>query len=130
MLQNLVTVLIADDEASIRLLVRATIESGDYRVVEAADGDEAWTLIKQYKPLLVLLDVQMPGRTGLEILGSIKSDLALKATRVILLTATAMQADVEAGITAGADFYLTKPFSPIDLLTHVEEALRLVEARS
>jgi two-component system, OmpR family, phosphate regulon response regulator PhoB len=118
-------VLIADDEPSMRLLVHATIESDDYKVIEAADGDEAWTMIRQYKPSLVLLDVQMPGRTGLEILASIKSDPALKATHVILLTAKALEADVEAGMTAGADFYLTKPFSPLDLLTRVEEALRL-----
>jgi two-component system phosphate regulon response regulator PhoB len=123
-LQTLATVIIADDEPSMRLLVHATIESDDYKVIEAADGDEAWTLIQQYKPALVLLDVQMPGRTGLEILSSIKSDPALKTTRVILLTAKALEADVDAGMTAGADFYLTKPFSPLDLLTRVEEALR------
>jgi CheY-like chemotaxis protein len=122
---TLATVLIADDEPSMRLLVHATIESDDYKVLEAADGDEAWTLISQFKPSLVLLDVQMPGRTGLEILGMIKSDPALASTRVILLTAKALVADVEAGMTAGADFYLTKPFSPLDLLTRVEEALRL-----
>jgi DNA-binding response OmpR family regulator len=121
---TLATVLIADDEPSMRLLVHATIESDDYKVLEAADGDEAWTLIQKFKPLLVLLDVQMPGRTGLEILGMIKSDPSLSATRVILLTAKALVADVEAGMTAGADFYLTKPFSPLDLLTRVEEALR------
>lgn len=121
---TLATVIIADDEPSMRLLVHATIESDDYKVLEAADGDEAWTLIQQFKPMLVLLDVQMPGRTGLEILGMIKSDPSLSATRVILLTARALVADVEAGMTAGADFYLTKPFSPLDLLTRVEEALR------
>jgi DNA-binding response OmpR family regulator len=121
---TLATVLIADDEPSMRMLVHATIESDDYKVLEAADGDEAWALIQKFKPLLVLLDVQMPGRTGLEILGMIKSDLSLSNTRVILLTAKALVGDVEAGMTAGADFYLTKPFSPLDLLTRVEEALR------
>jgi two-component system phosphate regulon response regulator PhoB len=123
-LQTLQTVLIADDEPSMRLLVHATIESDDYKVIEASDGDEAWAKIQQFKPTLVLLDVQMPGRTGLEILASIKSDASLKATRVILLTAKALEIDVDAGMTAGADFYLTKPFSPLDLLTRVEEALR------
>jgi CheY-like chemotaxis protein len=121
----LATVLIADDEPSMRLLVHATIESDEYKVLEAADGDEAWTLITQFKPSLVLLDVQMPGRSGLEILGLIKGDPGLASTRVILLTAQALVADVEAGMTAGADFYLTKPFSPLDLVTRVEEALRL-----
>jgi CheY-like chemotaxis protein len=124
-LQVLRTVLIADDESSMRLLVHATIESDDYRVVEAADGAEAWEMIQQQKPSLVLLDVQMPGRSGLEVLRSIKADPSLSATRVILLTSKAQESDIEAGLIAGADFYLTKPFSPLDLLTRVEEALQL-----
>jgi len=119
------TVLIADDESSIRLLVHATIESDDYRVVEASDGAQAWALTQELKPKLVLLDVQMPGRSGLEVLRSIKADDGLKATRVILLTSKAQERDIEVGLIAGADFYLTKPFSPLDLLTRVEEALEL-----
>ena len=124
-LQVLRTVLIADDEPSMRLLVHATIESDDYKVVEAADGMEAWAMIQRYKPSLVLLDVQMPGRSGLEVLRSVRADPSLLATRVILLTSKAQEHDVEAGLIAGADFYLTKPFSPLDLLTRVEEALQL-----
>jgi len=124
-LQVLRTVVIADDEPSMRLLVHATIESDDHRVVEAVDGVEAWTLIQQHKPQLVLLDVEMPGLSGLEVLRAIKADPSLVATRVILLTSKAQESDVEAGLIAGADFYLTKPFSPLDLLTRVEEALQL-----
>ena len=117
------TVLIADDEPSMRLLVRATIESDQYEVLEAGDGDEAWNLIREHKPSVVLLDVQMPGRTGLEVLALIRSDPSLSATRVIMLTAKALKVDMELGLTAGADLYLTKPFSPLDLLTRVDEAL-------
>ncbi|HEY5021207.1 MAG TPA: response regulator [Gemmatimonadaceae bacterium] len=124
-LERLRTVLIADDESSIRLLVHATIESDDYAVVEAADGAQAWELTKELKPSLVLLDVQMPGQTGLEVLRSIKADPGLAQTRVILLTSKAQERDIEVGLIAGADFYLTKPFSPLDLLTRVEEALEL-----
>jgi CheY-like chemotaxis protein len=124
-LEQLRTVLIADDESSIRLLVHATIESDDYTVVEAADGAQAWALTKELKPSLVLLDVQMPGQSGLEVLRSIKADPGLKETRVILLTSKAQERDIEVGLIAGADFYLTKPFSPLDLLTRVEEALQL-----
>ena len=124
-LELLRTVLIADDESSIRLLVHATIESDDYAVVEAADGAQAWALTQDLKPALVLLDVQMPGQSGLEVLRSIKADPGLKGTRVILLTSKAQERDVEIGLIAGADFYLTKPFSPLDLLTRVEEALEL-----
>jgi len=124
-LQILRTVLIADDESSLRLLVHATIGSDDYTVVEAADGTEAWAMIQQHKPSLVLLDVQMPGQSGLEVLRLVKEDPSLVATRVILLTSKAQEKDVEAGLIAGTDFYLTKPFSPLDLLTRVEEALQL-----
>jgi DNA-binding response OmpR family regulator len=106
-----------------RLLVHATIQSDAYNVVEAADGNEAWMLIQLYKPSLVLLDIQMPGRSGLDILALIRSDPNLQATRVILLTAKALAADVEAGMRAGADLYLTKPFSPLELLTRVDEAV-------
>ena len=121
--QTLATVLIADDEPSMRLLVHVTIESDNYRVLEAADGDEAWDLIKRHKPSLVILDVQMPGRTGFEILGSIKADPTLTGVRVILLTARAIEAEVAAGMTSAADFYMAKPFSPLELLTRVGEAL-------
>ncbi len=124
-LERLRTVLIADDESSIRLLVHATIESDEYAVVEAADGAQAWALTKELKPSLVLLDVQMPGQSGLDVLRSIKADPGLAETRVILLTSKAQERDIEVGLIAGADFYLTKPFSPLDLLTRVEEALEL-----
>jgi CheY-like chemotaxis protein len=122
---SLATVLIADDEPSMRLLVHTTIESDHYQVVEAGDGTEAWALIKQHKPAVVLLDVQMPGLSGLEVLAMIRSDPGLGATRVILLTAKALASDRAAGMAAGADYYLTKPFSPLDLLTRLEEALTL-----
>jgi len=121
--RNNVTVLIADDEPSMRLLVRATIESDQFEVLEAGDGEEAWNMIREHKPSVVLLDVQMPGRTGIEVLALIRSDPSLSATRVIMLTAKALKTDMELGLTAGADLYLTKPFSPLDLLTRVDEAL-------
>lgn len=123
--QAIATVLIADDEPSMRLLVHTTIESDDYQIVEACDGDEAWAMIKQHTPSVVILDLQMPGKNGLEVLGLIRSDPALNATRVIVLTAKALADDVATGLTTGADFYLTKPFSPLDLLARVDEAFRL-----
>ena len=119
------TVLIADDEPSMRLLVHTTIESDAYDVAEVADGDEAWAFVKEHKPELVLLDIQMPGRNGLELLKAIRSDATLNGTRVILLSAKALVADVEAGMAAGADFYLTKPFSPLELLNRVADALEM-----
>lgn len=119
------TVLIADDEPSVRMLVQATIDPDGYNVIEATDGNEAWALILEHRPSLVLLDVRMPGRTGLDILRAIRSEPNLIGTKVILLTASAQESEINAGLVAGADFYLTKPFSPRDLLSRVDEALML-----
>jgi CheY-like chemotaxis protein len=117
------TVLIADDEPSMRLLVTATIASDRIAVLEAADGDEAWALIERHRPELVLLDVQMPGQTGIELTHRIRSDPSLFGTRIVILTSKAQATDVASGLAAGADLYLTKPFSPISLLAYVEQAL-------
>jgi len=122
---NAPTVIIADDEPSVRLLVQATVAQDNLRVIEAEDGDEAWALIQQWRPKVVLLDVRMPGRTGLEILSAIKANSNLAETRVILLTASAAESDIAAGLAAGADAYLTKPFSPRELLARLDEALWL-----
>src|SRR5260370_32868324 len=121
-LQALRTVVIADDESSMRLLVHATIESDDYYVVEAVDGAQAWGMVQKHRPALVLLDVQMPRQSGLEVLRLIKADPSLAATRVILLTAKAQEAEIESGLIAGPDVYLAKPFSPRGLLPRVDEA--------
>jgi CheY-like chemotaxis protein len=106
-----------------RLLVTATIASDQITVLEAADGDEAWTLIERHRPELVLLDVQMPGQTGIELTHRIRTDPNLVGTRIVILTSKAQATDVASGLAAGADLYLTKPFSPISLLTYVEQAL-------
>ena len=108
-----------------RLLVNATIASDQYAVIEAADGDEAWQLLVEHEPAVALLDVQMPGRSGLELARAIRSEPQLSDTHIVLLTSKAQDADIRAGIAAGADRYLTKPFSPLELLTVVEEALGL-----
>ncbi len=76
-----------------------------------------------FKPHVALLDIQMPGRTGLELTRTIKGDSSLADIRVILLTAQAQERDIEAGTAAGADRYLTKPFSLLELLDALEQAL-------
>jgi CheY-like chemotaxis protein len=116
-------VVIADDEPSLRLLVAATIETDDCEVLQAADGDEAWALVQQHHPDLVVLDVQMPGRTGLEVAQQIRDDPALAKTPIIMLSAKAQEADIAKGRAAGADLYILKPFRPDELLTAVEQAL-------
>ena len=117
------TVVIADDEHSLRLLVSATIASDELEVLEAGDGDEAWRLSQQHRPDVALLDVQMPGMTGLELTRAIKASPELAGTRVVLLSAKAQGMDIQAGLGAGADRYLTKPFSPFDLLAVLDDLL-------
>jgi len=116
-------VLVADDEPSLRLLVSATIASDDYTLLEAANGDQAWQLLLQHRPVVALLDVQMPGQTGLQLTRAIKSSPLLAGTNVVLLTSKAQATDITSGLAAGADHYLTKPFSPLELLSVLEQAL-------
>ncbi|MFN0071629.1 MAG: response regulator [Chloroflexota bacterium] len=117
------TVVVADDEPSLRLLVSATIASDECHVLEASDGDEAWHLLHTHRPDVALLDVQMPRMTGLELTRAIKSSSALRATRIVLLSAKAQESDVQDGLDAGADRYLTKPFSPFELLAIIDDLL-------
>jgi len=114
------TILIADDEAQVRLLVHVTIASDAYLVLEAGDGDEAWEILQTCRPDVVLLDVQMPGRDGFALTRAIRADPLLAQTRVILLTGAATPEHVAAGRAAGTDHYLTKPFSPLQLLATIE----------
>jgi DNA-binding response OmpR family regulator len=115
------TLLIADDEAGIRSLVRMTLADSAYEIIEASDGHEALALAKEHKPKLALLDVQMPGLSGLEVCRQLKSDAETQDIFVVMLTARAQEADVEAGNLAGADDYFTKPFSPVALMRKVDE---------
>lgn len=117
------TVLIADDDPAIRLLVAATLASDKYSVLEAADGEEAWRLIRQFHPAVAILDWEMPGYEGLELTAVIKGDPQLWDITVIILTGRTDRADREAGARAAADLYLIKPFSPKDLFDAVERAL-------
>lgn len=116
-------VLVADDEPRMRALICASIEGITGGVLEAGDGDEAWKLLVQHRPRLALLDVQMPGRTGLELTRQIRGEDTLRETRVILISAKAQDEDVVAGMEAGADRYITKPFSVRALAETVEQTL-------
>ena len=114
------TILVVDDEPSIVDLVRFTLEDADVRVVEASDGAEALVLARRIKPDLILLDVQMPRLDGLEGCRQLRREPAFARAPIILLTAAGQEADRARGLGAGADEYLTKPFSPLALLALVE----------
>ena len=115
--------LVCDDEPVLRMLVRATLDQGDYIVVEASDGDEALARTRSDHPDLILLDMMMPGRSGGDVLAELRRDPATALTPVIMLTARAQSSDREAMNLAGANHYLTKPFSPVGLAALVEEVL-------
>ena len=110
-------ILIVDDHADIRKLIRMTLEFEDYEILEAADGESAVTLAQSFDPDLVLLDVMMPGAfDGLEACRRIRALPALAGVHVMLLSARGQARDREAGLQAGADAYLVKPFSPLQLI--------------
>jgi DNA-binding response OmpR family regulator len=117
------TVLVVDDEPSIVELVRVTLEDDRVRVVTAADGAEALDAVLTDRPDLVLLDVNLPDLSGLEVCRRLRADARTRGTKIVMLTAAAQRDDVERGQAAGADDYLTKPFSPVRLLSLVETLL-------
>ncbi len=116
-------VLVADDDPDILQLVTFQMERAGYQVVRAADGEEALRLARELEPDLAVLDVMMPKLTGYDVTRKLREEGATRDIPVILLTARVQEADVEEGFEAGADDYLTKPFSPQELLERVEAIL-------
>ena len=119
----MLTVLIADDEPNVVELVRVTLEDDRVRVLDAPDGGTALSLAAAFRPELVLLDVELPDVSGLEICRRLTREPEFAAPRVVMLTAAAQADDVARGLAAGAALYLTKPFSPVRLLSLVERLL-------
>jgi two-component system chemotaxis response regulator CheY len=117
------TILLADDQDGVRQLVRMTIASDAYLILEAADGDEAWAILQIMRPDVALLDICMPGRDGFALTRAIRADPLLAETRVILLTGNQAPAHIAAGRAAGANHSLTKPFSPLQLVATIEKCL-------
>lgn len=114
------TILVCDDDPSLRELVRAVL--GDrYRFVEAADGAEALEIARELHPDLIVLDVMLPGLSGIEVLEAIRGDERLRELKVVVITAWS-HAEMEVQV-AGADRFVSKPFDPDDLSEAVEELL-------
>jgi CheY-like chemotaxis protein len=122
------TILVADDSMTILAMVSSRLERAGYDVVTAARGDEALRLVEENRPRLVLLDVEMPGLDGVEVARRIRADEALAGTFIVLLTSLSEASEVATGMAAGADAYLTKPFSPQDLQTQVEQLIGTPDA--
>lgn len=114
------TILVCDDDPSLRELVRAVL-GPRYRFLEASDGKEALAAMRELSPDLIVLDVMLPGLSGIDVLEAMRADDELSGTPVVVITAWS-HAEVEAW-TAGADRFVSKPFDPDELSNAVEELL-------
>jgi DNA-binding response OmpR family regulator len=116
-------ILVVDDEPHIRRVLSAILGSRGYEVMMASDGTQGLDEFGAQQVDLVILDLMMPGASGLEILSKIRTDPRRADTPVIILTAKGQDTDRDAALAGGADDFLTKPFSPKKLLARIEEIL-------
>lgn len=116
------TILVVDDEPAIRQVVKAYLEKEGFRVYTAATGTEALQALRAYQPDIVVLDIMLPEMDGLEVLTRLRRES--EDIYVIMLTAKTEETDRVVGLTLGADDYVTKPFSPRELVARVKAALR------
>ena len=117
-------IMVVDDEEHIVELVKFNLEQVGYRVLSASDGDEALQLIRREKPALVILDIMLPSIDGLSVCRMIHNDPEIKNIPVIMLSARGEELDKVLGLEMGADDYVTKPFSPRELVARVKAQLR------
>jgi len=124
-------ILIVEDEVALAQAIEATLDIKGLQTIVAYDGDQALELINDQRPDLILLDVMMPGKSGIEICATLKTDPETASIPVVLVTAKAEDVDRAIGLAAGAERYLTKPFSPTELIALVDETLsgELAESR-
>jgi DNA-binding response OmpR family regulator len=117
------TVLLVDDDPVILRLLEVNFEMEGFSVLTATNGHHGFETAKALRPHIIISDVMMPNLSGLDLLRKLRADEATSEIPVILLSAKAQAADVKAGIDAGADDYITKPFEPIDLVDRVIKLL-------
>ena len=117
------TILIADDEPYLIRSLSFVLKKEGYLVETAMDGLEALEKIRRLRPQLVFLDLQLPKMDGFEVCQQIKADPELRETYIIMLTAKGQDLDRQKGLAVGANEYLTKPFSPKELIKHLQSLL-------
>ncbi|MFT7561732.1 MAG: two-component system phosphate regulon response regulator PhoB [Flavobacteriales bacterium] len=122
------TILVVDDEAPIRDMLRVALEMVDYDVVEASDAREAHSIIVDKCPDLLLLDWMMPGTSGVDLARRLRADELTQKLPIILLTAKGEEDNKIQGLNMGADDYITKPFSPRELVARLKAVLRRAES--
>ena len=121
------TVLVVDDDPVILKLLEVNFEMEGFTVLVARDGEEGIEVARTNQPDVVVSDIMMPKKSGLELVVALKGDATTSEIPIILLSAKAQNADVRTGMDAGADDYVTKPFEPLDLVDRVN---RLLETRA
>ncbi len=117
-------ILVADDEADVLNLVSNNLKAAGFSVLRAEDGPSALEQARTAAPALIVLDLMLPGLSGLEVCKALKSDAATKFIPIIMLTAKAEEIDRILGLELGADDYITKPFSPRELVLRVRSVIR------
>lgn len=123
------TILVVDDQDELRLLISLSLQALG-RIVEAANAEQALQRIAAERPDLVMLDIWLgPGLSGLDVCAALRRDPLNAHTRVILLSACGQQSDIAAGMDAGADLYIVKPFSPLELVEAAQGMLARDSAR-
>ncbi|AZB44194.1 response regulator [Bacillus sp. FJAT-42376] len=116
-------ILLAEDEEILRMLVLDTLEDDGHEIDEAHDGEEALQKIKANEYDLIILDYMMPVYTGLEVMEMVRGLAGKKHARILMLSAKSQASDQQAALQAGADYFMAKPFSPIQLSAKIEEIL-------
>lgn len=115
--------MIVDDEPHIIRSLSFVLERGGFDVSSATDGEEGLAVARQSKPNLIILDVMMPKKNGYDVCKEIRSDPELEGVHVILLSARGQESDRLLGLSAGADEFITKPFSPAEIVERVKQIL-------
>ena len=118
------TILLIEDEANITQLVRYNVEQAGFRLLAARDGEEGLRLVEQNRPHLILLDLLLPRLNGLDVCRRLKQQPETRDIPIIMLTAKAAEADKVQGLELGADDYVTKPFSPRELIARIRAVFR------
>lgn len=116
-------ILLAEDEDVLRMLIMDTLEETDYLIHEAADGQEALNFIEENEYDLLILDYMMPKFTGLELINHIRTTLNDQDAKILMLSAKSQQYEQEKVLEAGANYFMAKPFSPLELLDKIEVIL-------
>lgn len=114
------TILVVDDEPYILRSVSFVLEREGYQVATASEGEAALAKIRELQPQLVFLDIMLPKKNGYEVCAAVKEDPSLANVHIVMLSAKGQQVDRERGLLGGADAYMTKPFSPREIIEYVQ----------